>query len=165
MEPESSLTCSNQTAKGQYPERDNELNPHPPIPSSLRFVLLLSSHLLLGIPNKFEISSFQAVKMSLLVFWIVMPCGLVGTYVDTNISEEYTASNLRDEDIGSMFLRDSGNVSTSPHGVTTQKINIIVSSRFPTQILYVFLISSMTATRSAHAILLDLMILIVRLEQ
>jgi hypothetical protein len=41
-----------------------------------------------------------AVKMSMLVFWVVMPCGLE---VDTNTSEEHTASIFR-ADGGGTFL-------------------------------------------------------------
>jgi hypothetical protein len=41
---------------------------------------------------KFEV--LTAVKMSMLVFWVVMPCGLVGRY---KLLEEHTASNFRAE--------------------------------------------------------------------
>jgi hypothetical protein len=45
-----------------------------------------------------------AVKMSMLVFWVITPCRLVYG--------------------GSMFLRQSGIYCTSPHGVINQKTNI-----------------------------------------
>jgi hypothetical protein len=54
--------------------------------------------------------------MSILVFWILMLCGLEGT-VDTNILEEHTVSTFK-------TLHSETLVSTSPHGVTTPKTNM-----------------------------------------
>jgi hypothetical protein len=39
---------------------------------------------------RFEI--LTAAKMTMLVFWVVTPCGLL---VDTNVSEEHTAPTFR----------------------------------------------------------------------
>jgi hypothetical protein len=58
-----------------------------------------------------------AVKMSMFVFWVVTPCGLVGR---CNVSEEHTASILNPEDGDSMFLNTLVYISTRSHGVTTQ---------------------------------------------
>jgi hypothetical protein len=41
---------------------------------------------------RFEVLS--AVKLSMLVFWVVTLCGLVGRV--TNVSEEHTASMFRE---------------------------------------------------------------------
>jgi hypothetical protein len=57
--------------------------------------------------NYVRFEALTAVKMSMLVFWVVTPCGLVGRY-STNVSEEYTASIFRVEDGGIMFLRNVG---------------------------------------------------------
>jgi hypothetical protein len=46
------------------------------------------------IVHGFEV--LKTVKMSMLVFWVVKPCGLVGL-VDAIDSEEYTASIFRAE--------------------------------------------------------------------
>jgi hypothetical protein len=66
------------------------------------------------------------VKASMLVLWVVMPCGLVGAnqrfggiyYLDF-------PTNLSLEDGGSTFLPNVHYLPTSPHGVTTQKTNNI----------------------------------------
>jgi hypothetical protein len=42
----------------------------------------------------------KMMKMSMLIFWIVQPCGLVGT----NVSEEHTASIFKTKNGCSMFL-------------------------------------------------------------
>jgi hypothetical protein len=46
MEPEGSLPCSQQPATGPYPESDKS-NLHPPKPISMKYILILSSHLYL----------------------------------------------------------------------------------------------------------------------
>jgi hypothetical protein len=50
---------------------------------------------------RFEVPN--AVKISMLVFWVVTPCGLAGRYKHF---EEYTISNLSPEDGDNMFLRN-----------------------------------------------------------
>jgi hypothetical protein len=45
---------------------------------------------------------FKAVTLSMLVFWVLTPCGLV--LVDTNVSEEHIASIFRAEYRGSMLI-------------------------------------------------------------
>jgi hypothetical protein len=46
----------------------------------------------------------MVVKMSMLVSWVVTPCGLT----DTNVSENYTASIFSPEEGHGMFLRNAG---------------------------------------------------------
>jgi hypothetical protein len=43
-----------------------------------------------------------AMKMPVLVFWVVTPCGIVG--VDINILEKHMASMFTAEGGGGMFL-------------------------------------------------------------
>jgi hypothetical protein len=53
-----------------------------------------------------RVEALRAVKMSMLVFWVVTPCGLVGRY---HISEKHTVSIFRVfglEDGNSMFLQN-----------------------------------------------------------
>jgi hypothetical protein len=50
--------------------------------------------------------------MSMLVFWVVTPCGLQGT-VHTNVSELHTVYIFRAENGGSVFLRNVGTVHRS----------------------------------------------------
>jgi hypothetical protein len=49
----------------------------------------------------------------MFIFWVVRPRELV--YIDTDVSEEHTASS---------FSYPKRYLPTSPHRVTTQKINI-----------------------------------------
>jgi hypothetical protein len=49
MEPKASLLCTQQPATGPYPEPDESSPPFPTV--SLRFILILSSHLRLGLPS------------------------------------------------------------------------------------------------------------------
>jgi hypothetical protein len=55
MEPEGSLPCSQEPSTGPYPEPDRS-NPHHSIP--LRFILILSTHLRLGLPGGLFPSGF-----------------------------------------------------------------------------------------------------------
>jgi hypothetical protein len=48
MQPEGSLPCSQEPSTGPYPEPDQS-NPHHPI---LRPILILSTHLRLGLPSE-----------------------------------------------------------------------------------------------------------------
>jgi hypothetical protein len=50
MEPEGSLPCSQGISTGPYPEPDQS-SPYRPIVSLLRSILILSTHLRLGLPN------------------------------------------------------------------------------------------------------------------
>jgi hypothetical protein len=50
MGPEGLLPSSQELSTGPYPERDQS-SPHYPHPTSLRSVLILSSHLRLGLPS------------------------------------------------------------------------------------------------------------------
>jgi hypothetical protein len=62
----------------------------------------------------------MVVKIWMLVFWVVMPCGLVGRY---NLLDEHTASIFRTEYGGSMPLQNVGNY-LQVHMVTIQKNNM-----------------------------------------
>jgi hypothetical protein len=55
MESESSLPCSQEPSTGLYPVPDQSI---PPYPVSLRTILMLSSHLHLGLPNGLFPSGF-----------------------------------------------------------------------------------------------------------
>jgi hypothetical protein len=57
MEPESSLQCSQKPSTGPYSEPDQS-NPHQPIYSYLRPILILSTHLHLGLPSDLFLSGF-----------------------------------------------------------------------------------------------------------
>jgi hypothetical protein len=46
----------------------------------------------------------MVVKIMMMVFWVVTPCGLVG---GTSVSEEHTASIFISEDVGSMLLQNA----------------------------------------------------------
>jgi hypothetical protein len=50
MEPEGSLPCSQEPSTGPYPEPDRS-SPYHPILSLLRSILILSTHLRLGLPS------------------------------------------------------------------------------------------------------------------
>jgi hypothetical protein len=50
MEPVISLSCSQEPSTGPYPEPDQS-SPYHPIPSLLRFILILFCHLHLGLPS------------------------------------------------------------------------------------------------------------------
>jgi hypothetical protein len=52
MKSEVSLPCSERAATGPYPEQDAS-SPHLPHCISLRYILVLSSHLCLGCQTKF----------------------------------------------------------------------------------------------------------------
>jgi hypothetical protein len=82
MEPESSLPCSQEPATGPYHELDNLVQTLHPI--SLRSILILSSHLRLGLPTKpcMHFSSPPCVlHMNSIIIWHVTPCSLVEVYV------------------------------------------------------------------------------------
>jgi hypothetical protein len=65
-----------------------------------------------------------AMKMSMLVLWVVTPCELVGRY--QCLAGTYCL--FSPEDGGSIFLRNIGICLQNPHGVTTQKSNIEIIS-------------------------------------
>jgi hypothetical protein len=50
MEPEGSLPCSQEPSTGSYPEPDQP-NPYHLIPSLLRSILIVSTHLRFGFPS------------------------------------------------------------------------------------------------------------------
>jgi hypothetical protein len=60
--------------------------------------------------ESFEV--LTTVKMSLLAFWVVTPCGLVGRYLTSARKMEVVCSP------------ETWYLLTSPYGVATQKINI-----------------------------------------
>jgi hypothetical protein len=57
MEPEGLLTCSQESSTGSYPEPDRS-SPYQCILSLLRPILILSTHLRLGLPNGLFLSDF-----------------------------------------------------------------------------------------------------------
>jgi hypothetical protein len=57
--------------------------------------------------NSVRFEVFKIVKTSMLLFWIVTPCGLVDRY-GTNVSEKYTVPIFRAENGDGMFLRNAG---------------------------------------------------------
>jgi len=57
MEPEGSLPHSQVTANCPYPQPARS-SPYPPHPTSLRSILILSSHLRLGLPSRLFPSGF-----------------------------------------------------------------------------------------------------------
>jgi hypothetical protein len=71
----------------------------------------------------------MAVKMSMLVFWCVTPCGLLGRHQRFGKALVSTYISIRAEDENIVFLRIVGSyLSTSPHRVTTKK-NIVSTLR------------------------------------
>lgn len=85
-------------------------------------------------PDPVRYEAVTTVKASMLVFWIVAPCGLAGRY------QQFKAKNG-----GNMFLKMTGIYLQIPHGLTTQKTNIdtlIVSGSIKwLESEYLFLIS------------------------
>jgi hypothetical protein len=67
MEPEGSLPCSQELSTGPYPEADRS-SPYHPILSPLRSILILSTHLRLGLPNGLLPSGFPTNILYLLLF-------------------------------------------------------------------------------------------------
>jgi hypothetical protein len=65
---------------------------------------------------------FMAMKMSMLIFCAVTPCGLVDRLPTFRRNIMPPSSGPEDGEI--TFLRNIGNLRTCPHGVTAQKINI-----------------------------------------
>jgi hypothetical protein len=61
----------------------------------------------------------MAVAISTLVFWVLRPRGPAGSY---QLLGEHTASIFSDKDEDN-FYSEMVYLSTSLHGVTTQKIN------------------------------------------
>jgi hypothetical protein len=59
IEPEGSLLCSQEPSTGPYPEPD-QLNPYHPIP--LRSILILPSHLCLGLPSGLFLLAFPPIS-------------------------------------------------------------------------------------------------------
>jgi hypothetical protein len=57
----------------------------------------------------------------MVVFWVVIPCGLIG-YVDNDFLLEHIFSIFRVKDI--MFLHVSDNALTNPHGFTNKNDTI-----------------------------------------
>jgi hypothetical protein len=45
------------------------------------------------------------VRMSMLIFWVVTPSDL---HVDTNVSEEHTASIFKAKNVGNILLQNVG---------------------------------------------------------
>jgi hypothetical protein len=78
MEPEGSLPCSKQPSAGHYPEPD-ESNPHRPdlFPQdpffNIYIILILSSHVRLGIPSGLFPSGFPT---KILYAFLISPCAL-----------------------------------------------------------------------------------------
>jgi hypothetical protein len=66
MEPEGSLLCSQEPSTGPYPKPDQS-RPHHPI-LSLRFILILSTHLRLGLPSGLLPSGFPTNILHALLF-------------------------------------------------------------------------------------------------
>jgi hypothetical protein len=65
MEPEGSLPCSQEPSTGPYPEPDQTIPSHL---ISLRSILVLSTHLRLGLPNGLFPSDFPTNNLYLLLF-------------------------------------------------------------------------------------------------
>jgi hypothetical protein len=66
MEPQGSLPCSQEPSSGPYPELDQSV--HTPHPISLRSILILSSHLHLGLPSGRFPSGFHTKILYALLF-------------------------------------------------------------------------------------------------
>jgi hypothetical protein len=67
MEPEGSLPCSQETSTGLYPEPDQS-NPYPSHPLSLRSILILFTHLRLGLPSVLLPSGFPTNNLYAFLF-------------------------------------------------------------------------------------------------
>jgi hypothetical protein len=73
MEPESSLPCSQESSTGLYPESDRSTPYHPIL--SLRYILILYTHLRLGLPSGLFPSGFPTnILFAFLVFSIRATC-------------------------------------------------------------------------------------------
>jgi hypothetical protein len=74
MEPESSLPYSQHPAIRPYPEPD-ESSPYSPNPDSLRYILILTSHLHLGLSSgPFPLGFRTEIVYAFLIFpvWILL---------------------------------------------------------------------------------------------
>jgi hypothetical protein len=68
MEPEGSIPNSQELSTCPYPEPDKSTSPHPTSP---RYILILSTHLLLGLPSDLFPSGFPTNNLHAFLFYPV----------------------------------------------------------------------------------------------